>query len=303
MHLKVSTNIDSQKCVGCGACVKVCPYRVISLVNKKAIITGCESLNCGHCAAACPTEAIRVTTLRKPAFKTFSMEESWLGFGKGDTPELARLMASLRSCRNFSDKPVAKEIIEDLVNVGTLAPSGSNQQEWSFTILHDRAQVKALAKHTAEFIRWANRLASITPLRKLLSLVGYKEGQQYYDRYVQEFTRCLAEWDGSGRDFVYHHAPCAILIGIPRVIGTPVEDAMLAAHNIRLAAHTMGLGSCLIGISVRAMKAQPSIIRKMGLPLNEEIHAAIAIGWPSADERYARTIERRRIAPRYLKAG
>jgi nitroreductase len=230
------------------------------------------------------------------------MDETWLGFGKGDTSELVRLMASLRSCRNFSDKPVAREILEDLVNIGTLAPSGSNQQEWSFTILPERRQVEALAGYTAEFIRWMNRLSSITPLRKIMSFVGYKEVQQYYDRYTREYGRSLAEWDSSGRDFVYYNAPCAILVGVSRVLGTPVEDAMLAAHNIRLAAHTMGLGTCLNGISVRAMKTQRSIARKMGLPSDQDIHIAIAIGWPSRDERYVRTIERKRIVPRYLKA-
>lgn len=229
------------------------------------------------------------------------MDETWLGFGEGDTPELVQLMASLRSCRNFSDKPISREIIEDLVNIATLAPSGSNQQEWSFNVLDEPSQVAALAGYTAEYVRSINKLTSIAPLRKITSLLGYKEAEQYYERYNHEFGRDLEEWDNSRRDFVFYNAPCAILIGIPRVLGTPVEDAMLVAHNIRLAAHTMGLGTCFVGISVRAMQARKSIIKKMGLPTDEDIPAVIAIGWPNKDEKYVKTIQRRSLTPHYIQ--
>ena len=301
MNLNIHTVIDSEKCTGCGACARVCLYRIIVVENKKALIRGDECFNCGHCTAACPTGAVKVTTLQKPVFKTFTMDEKWLGFGKSDTGELVRLMASLRSCRNFSDHPVAKEMLEDLVTLGTFAPSGANQQEWSFTILPERSQVQALAGYTVEFVRTINRVTGFAPLRKMASLIGIREAQQYHDRYGKEFDRCIAEWDASGRDFIFYNAPAAILVGIPRVIGTPVEDAMLVGHNIRLAAHTMGLGTCLIGISVRAMQARRSIVRKMGLPPNQDIYAAVAVGWPSKNERYVKTVERRRVEPRYLK--
>jgi len=63
-ELKVNTVIEREKCIGCGACVRVCNYHTISIVDKIAVVTACECLNCGHCEAACPTGAITVNSLQ-----------------------------------------------------------------------------------------------------------------------------------------------------------------------------------------------------------------------------------------------
>lgn len=51
--------LDADACIGCGACVQVCPHRVFTLQEKKARIAdrnGC--MECGACAVNCPVEAI-----------------------------------------------------------------------------------------------------------------------------------------------------------------------------------------------------------------------------------------------------
>jgi len=52
----------------------------------------------------------------------------------------------------------------------------------------------------------------------------------------------------------------------------------------------MGLGSCLIGYAVAAMKKDPSIKKHIGIPAEEDIHAVIALGYPG--EIYQRTAGR-----------
>jgi electron transfer flavoprotein alpha subunit/NAD-dependent dihydropyrimidine dehydrogenase PreA subunit len=54
-----TVRVITNKCVGCGICVKVCPYEAIELVNEKAII-GDRCTVCGACVDACPYDAIEI---------------------------------------------------------------------------------------------------------------------------------------------------------------------------------------------------------------------------------------------------
>lgn len=48
------------------------------------------------------------------------------------------LMNRRRTVRAFSDMPVAREIIEDCVMAAATAPSGANQQPWTFVCIGDQ---------------------------------------------------------------------------------------------------------------------------------------------------------------------
>ena len=49
--------IIEHKCVGCGKCIKVCPYDAIDLVDKLAVINENCTI-CGACVESCPFDAI-----------------------------------------------------------------------------------------------------------------------------------------------------------------------------------------------------------------------------------------------------
>ena len=55
--------IDLNRCIGCGACVKVCPLDVMRLdrANGKSVIAYIENCqSCGQCYLHCPTESIGI---------------------------------------------------------------------------------------------------------------------------------------------------------------------------------------------------------------------------------------------------
>lgn len=49
-----------------------------------------------------------------------------------------------RSIRNFTDKRVPKDIIEEIVACGYQAPSGHNMQTWKFTVIRNKEEIKLL---------------------------------------------------------------------------------------------------------------------------------------------------------------
>lgn len=62
-YLKDVTTLElfTEKCVGCGMCLEVCPHEVLRLVDGKAQIAAKDAcMECGACAMNCPAGAIAV---------------------------------------------------------------------------------------------------------------------------------------------------------------------------------------------------------------------------------------------------
>jgi len=293
--------IDRDLCSGCGVCEAVCPTDTIVLTEGKATASGEQCISCGHCAAACPEKAIRVaaTDEEMSRYKTFTAEKQWLPPGNYHTPLLVQLMASRRSCRHFTERPVERAVLEDLMKIGITAPSGTNCQLWTFTVLPDRKAVKSLAEHVSSFYERLNTTAEKTLLRSFLKLIGKGELDAYYRGYYRMVKEALEEWHKSGKDRLCHGSTAVIIVGSKPGASCPVEDALLATQNILLAAHSMGLCSCLIGFAVVAMKRDPSIQRAIGIPAEEEVHAVIAFGY--SEEVYERVAGRKKLAQRYFE--
>jgi len=61
-HCDVCPVVNKDSCIGCGACVKICPVSAIQLENKKAVINKQLCIGCANCIGVCPTMAMFIDT-------------------------------------------------------------------------------------------------------------------------------------------------------------------------------------------------------------------------------------------------
>jgi nitroreductase/Pyruvate/2-oxoacid:ferredoxin oxidoreductase delta subunit len=300
LERKINIQIDPELCNGCGLCITVCPSETMSIVNEKAQITGDESLTCGHCIAICPMDAISLknSEFEKIDFNTFTYENKWIKHGKFETPELIQLMLSRRSCRNFKEDNVKKDILEDLIKIGTTAPSGSNCQDWTFTIIPTKKDVASFKDKIGDFFKKLNKLSENIVLRKGMTLLGNKKLDFYYENYYESVKETIELYEKEGIDKLFHGATAVMMVGGIKESSCPSEDALLATQNILLGAHSMGLGTCLIGFAVNAIANDKKLKKDLGINKNEAIYSVIALGYPN--EKFSKLTVRKKITPRYI---
>ncbi|MDZ4182886.1 MAG: 4Fe-4S binding protein [Candidatus Cloacimonadaceae bacterium] len=54
----MAVTIDKETCIGCGACVDVCPVSALSMEDGKAVVDEGTCIDCGACIGTCPVAAI-----------------------------------------------------------------------------------------------------------------------------------------------------------------------------------------------------------------------------------------------------
>ncbi|NJC26019.1 nitroreductase family protein [Neolewinella antarctica] len=64
-------------------------------------------------------------------------------------------LSQRRTVRKFSDRPVAKEIIENLIRTAATAPSGAHKQPWTFCVVSN-PDMKASIREAAEKEEYEN---------------------------------------------------------------------------------------------------------------------------------------------------
>lgn len=290
--------IETTRCCGCGLCADVCPDEHIQIHGEIAVLVGGRCMACGHCASICPEQCIAVTGVHtKLGFQTFEELEGVVQPGETGCEKLVQLMRSRRSCRQYSKKGVADALLEDIVRAGITAPSGTNSQGWGFVIAGDRFQVEHMGRLTGDYYRSLNEMAANPLLRFTAKIFAGDALGMYYRKYHDVIKDALERWEKKGEDLLFHGATAVIMVTADEKASCGAEDALLATQNMILAAHGMGLGSCLIGFVVEAVKRDKRLKRKLGIKDTERLCSVIALGYPSL--RFVRAAPRKEPVIRY----
>ncbi len=107
--------IEGQKCVGCGRCVKVCPQSALSLVEKKCHVNLAKCIGCFECITVCPTKAISIDWSTEMVPFVERMTEYAYGVVKGRQKRICYINFVLNvtpdcDCVSWSDTPLVPDI-------------------------------------------------------------------------------------------------------------------------------------------------------------------------------------------------
>ncbi len=283
---KEVTLVANDRCTVCGLCVKNCPDEYLELEagkvkGDKAGSWGC--LTCGHCAALCSEEAIHVEA------KGISREDV-LPFSKAKPAgydDLFRLLVSRRSIRRFTDKPVAREDIEKILEAAQQAPAGLPPSTVKAVVFEGKEKAHAFAfdfLDELEKMKWLFSKTGIWLLRPFMS----KEEHRDMCEVVAPVYQSLVNGREQGKDFMFYDAPLAMIFA---GTGDPI-DAGIACTYAMIAAESFGLGSCMIGTVVPMLSRVSREFReKYKIEPGMKRGLAIIFGYP--DVTFERGIRRR----------
>jgi nitroreductase/NAD-dependent dihydropyrimidine dehydrogenase PreA subunit len=288
--MEVNINIDVESCTKCGKCVKVCPSKILSQNSNEEpamVVTPKGCIVCGHCVAVCPTGSVIHSEF--PEEKVHHID-----YNLYPTPEqLMLLCKSRRSNRVFSKKPIPEEKLDYILEAAHRAPTASNMQQVSFTMITDPEKIKLISDFTVGLLS-----ANVKKLTNPFLKPFLKRIMPDAYRYVPLFARLKKEL-ALGNDPIIRNATAVMLIHTPKSNRFGYADANLAYQNGSLMAETLGVSQFYLGFVCAAIKQEKKGTLAKLLGIDGTIHSAMALGIPVF--RYPNYIDRKELVVTKIK--
>ena len=171
-----------------------------------------------------------------------------------------------RSIRKYLPEQLKEEELQTILEAGAYAPSAHNEQSWHFTVIRnkellDRMSVKAKEVMAAQASDWVKTMG------------------------------------GNINFHVFYHAPAVIVVSMKKDALSPLVDCSAAIQNMLLAAESLDIGSCWIGLARYYFSLKEELPR-LKIPAGYEPCYAVTLGYK--DQRPAKALPRTAAAVSYI---
>ena len=266
-------------CLACHNCEPVCPQGAISMkgfyrVDEGRWATGLDTPV--HVKDGLPNP------LRLPRPLPFKEIES-------NITETERVIYTRRSVRNFKTDPLPREIIERVLEAGRFAPTAGNCVGVKFTVITDRGLMDELSTATQNFLClftkiFNTRNPAMMLLKRLLCVI-YPNATD--PRPLAAVTGLLSPQFGDTGINAFFNAPCAIMV-VPHALHISDKELGMGivCQNMVLAAHSLGLGTCYVGLATgtlnKDLRTKLKFKKRLGLKWPYDKPAMfILLGYPA----------------------
>jgi nitroreductase len=185
--------------------------------------------------------------------------------------ELDAAILRRRMCRNFLEQPLEPGVLDRALALAGHAPSAGNTQGWSFVVLEGTGTA-VFWEYQADS-SWLAHPSHPGLLNAPAIVLPLASRAAYQERYAQPDKAAV----GPGR---------------PDQWGVPywLVDAAFATMLLLLALAQEGLGALFFALH----KPPGPLLAHLGVPQDWELLGAVAVGWPSPDDKPASSALRAR---------
>jgi nitroreductase/Pyruvate/2-oxoacid:ferredoxin oxidoreductase delta subunit len=248
--------INKETCTKCNACAIACGASLI--VPKEndfpRFFPGADQfcMRCGHCVGVCSTGSIihqempleqcpPIVKKNEPSFE-----------------QVSQLIKSRRSTREFRDKPVPRQEIEQIIDVARYSPTGHNAQEVRWLVIDDKEEIKKLTAIGVEWFRsqasgntpWAADMQGVLKMHEI------------------------------GLNIFLRNAPTIVVTYAEKNNPIAAVDCAIALSYFDLAAKAAGLGCYWNGYFYFSAQTFAPMVKAVAMPEGFTPYAALCVGYP-----------------------
>ncbi len=275
----------ADKCDLCMRCVNDCISGVWQIKEGEPTPVLPELCNrCSHCVAVCPNAAINHDHLDLDQVRP--IDKKYI-----DPNTCRETIVTRRSVRQYLKKPVSVAVIKNILDLARYSPTASNSQHVEYIVVTDPACLKSISEKVFAIGRRINDWSKTRPGKMVFrGLKLYPAMARLFEKYIDPMDAYI-EQKNAGRDLILHHAPVLILIHAPVRSFFGSANCNIAAANIMNYAHSLGLGTCMLGFVTLSSRFNKSLNQLVGLPEKRKIHASLVLGHPKYE--YTHTVSRK----------
>lgn len=293
VQVSIESRIDPETCGRCGLCVAVCPAHIPHLVSglgdgdvvelRAERLYAC--IRCGHCMAICPTESIRIEGL--------SYEEHLFDLPPVDVGGewFSNLAACRRSIRVFRDEPVPRQVLQQIIDMISMAPMGFPPHKVEVTVVQTRDTIERalplIVERYEDLGRWMNNPFIRIMIRRQ---AGPEAFNSLRNHVLPSLKYRLPDMKAGKVDTITRGAPAMLLFHAHREAEGHRDDALIALTYGLLAAHALGLGATALSLVPPIVERSPELRAMFQIPPDNRVLASMVVGY--AKVRYKRGIRR-----------
>ena len=160
--------------------------------------------------------------------------------------DIKECIETRRSVRRFAGEAIPRETILEIIRLTSFAPSWKNTQTPRYTIVTDKGIIERIAEGCVLGFQYNTQTLSRCSALAVQSVVANISGRE---RDGSATTSKGSAWE--------------------------MFDAGISAQTFCLAAHALGVGTCIMGIF-----DEDKIAARIDLPAGQRVSALIAMGYP-----------------------